>query len=112
MIHDFLPNCHGFCRLFGGLVADIRRKAPWYLSDFRDGLHIQCLASAFFMYFGCLVPMVMFGGLLGIVTENNIVSLLFVILNLLSTSLMLITVHQRPSINDVALCDYALCDGF
>ena len=28
-------------RLFGGLMADIRRKLPWYLSDFTDAFHIQ-----------------------------------------------------------------------
>ena len=28
-------------RLFGGLMADIRRKLPWYVSDFTDAFHIQ-----------------------------------------------------------------------
>ena len=28
-------------RLFGGLMADIKRKAPWYISDFTDALNIQ-----------------------------------------------------------------------
>ena len=28
-------------RLFGGLVADVRRKLPWYRSDFTDALNIQ-----------------------------------------------------------------------
>ena len=28
-------------RLFGGLMDDIRRKAPWYVSDFTDALNIQ-----------------------------------------------------------------------
>ena len=30
-------------RLFGGLMADIRRKLPWYVSDFTDAFHIQVL---------------------------------------------------------------------
>ena len=62
------------CRLFGGLIADIKRKAPWYLSDYTDALHPQCIASLFFMYFACLAPIVTFGGLLGDATDNNIVS--------------------------------------
>ena len=28
-------------RLFGGLMDDIKRKAPWYISDFTDALNIQ-----------------------------------------------------------------------
>ena len=51
-------------RLFGGLINDIRRKAPFYLSDYRDGLSVQCIASFFFLYFACLTPIVTFGGLL------------------------------------------------
>ena len=60
-------------RLFGGLVGDIRRKAPFYLSDFKDALHIQCLASFVFLYFACLTPIITFGGLLGQATDNNMV---------------------------------------
>ena len=33
-------------RLFGGLMADIKRKAPWYLSDFTDALNIQVFISS------------------------------------------------------------------
>ena len=36
-------------RLFGGLIDDVKRKAPFYLSDFKDGVSIQSLASFFFM---------------------------------------------------------------
>ena len=50
------------------------RKAPWYFSDFKDALHLQCLASFFFMYFACLTPIVTFGGLLDTATDHNIVS--------------------------------------
>ncbi|CAD5120156.1 DgyrCDS8731 [Dimorphilus gyrociliatus] len=59
-------------KLFGGLVQDVRRKAPFYLSDLKDCLHSQCIASIFFMYFACLTPIVTFGGLLGEATEDNI----------------------------------------
>ncbi|BHF83645.1 Sodium bicarbonate cotransporter 3 [Sparganum proliferum] len=55
-------------RLFGGLVADLKRRAPHYLSDFTDAIHIQCFASFFFLYFACLAPIITFGGLLSTVT--------------------------------------------
>uniref|UniRef100_A0A158RAE0 Anion exchange protein n=1 Tax=Taenia asiatica TaxID=60517 RepID=A0A158RAE0_TAEAS len=54
--------------LFGGLIRDIKRRAPSYLSDFTDALHIQCFASFFFLYFACLTPIITFGGLLSNVT--------------------------------------------
>lgn len=60
-------------RLFGGLKNDIKRKAPWYLSDFKDALALQSVASIFFLYFACLTPIITFGGLLGEATGNNIV---------------------------------------
>ncbi|UYV73777.1 SLC4A7 [Cordylochernes scorpioides] len=59
-------------RLFGGLMDDIRRKLPWFLSDFRDAFALQSLASIFFLYFACLTPIITFGGLLGEATDNNI----------------------------------------
>ena len=81
LLHDLSPMewkliMFVCCRLFGGLRADIRRKAPWYLSDLKDALHVQCVASFFFMYFACLTPIITFGGLLGAATENNIVSII------------------------------------
>lgn len=36
-----------------------------YLSDFKDGLNFQCVATFFFVYFACLSPAITFGGLLG-----------------------------------------------
>ena len=63
-----------YCRIFGGLRADIKRKSRVYLSDFKDCLHVQCIASVFFMYFACLTPIITFGGLLGAATDNNMVS--------------------------------------
>lgn len=63
-----------FIRLFGGLREDIKRKAPFYISDFKDALHIQCFASFVFLYFACLTPIITFGGLLGDATNNNMVS--------------------------------------
>ncbi|XP_045177681.2 sodium bicarbonate cotransporter 3-like isoform X2 [Mercenaria mercenaria] len=57
-------------RLFGGLLQDIKRKIPFYLSDFKDALHIQCVASFFFLFLATLTPNVTFGGLLGHATDN------------------------------------------
>lgn len=57
-------------RLFGGLVADVQRKAKWYYSDFKDGLHLQCVASIVFLYLATLTPNVTFGGLLGQATDQ------------------------------------------
>lgn len=58
-------------RLFGGLIDDIKRKIPFYASDFKDALHVQCIASFIFLYFACLTPIITFGGLLGDATDNN-----------------------------------------
>lgn len=60
-------------RLFGGLILDIKRKAPFYLSDFKDGMSIQCVASFLFLYCACMSPVITFGGLLGEATEGRIV---------------------------------------
>ncbi|XP_055642605.1 electroneutral sodium bicarbonate exchanger 1 isoform X15 [Toxorhynchites rutilus septentrionalis] len=62
-------------RLFGGLVNDLKRKRPFYLSDFKDGLSLQCVASWIFLYFACLSPIITFGGLLGSATGNNIAAM-------------------------------------
>lgn len=52
-------------RPFGGLVRDIRRRYPKYLSDFKDALNSQCMAAVIFIYFAALSPAITFGGLLG-----------------------------------------------
>ncbi|CAL1547649.1 unnamed protein product [Lymnaea stagnalis] len=57
-------------RLFGGLIADVKRKLIFYASDFKDSLHIQCVASIIFMYLVTLAPNVTFGGLLGLATDQ------------------------------------------
>ncbi|XP_053386313.1 electrogenic sodium bicarbonate cotransporter 1-like isoform X3 [Mercenaria mercenaria] len=59
-------------RLFGGLIQDIKRKAPFYVSDFKDALHVQTLASFMFLYFACLTPIITFGGLLADATKNDL----------------------------------------
>ncbi|TMW54862.1 hypothetical protein DOY81_000095 [Sarcophaga bullata] len=62
-------------RLFGGLINDIKRKAPWYLSDFTEALSMQCVASWIFLYFACLSPIITFGGLLSQATGKNMAAM-------------------------------------
>ncbi|XP_055839112.1 sodium bicarbonate cotransporter 3 isoform X8 [Episyrphus balteatus] len=62
-------------RLFGGLINDFKRKAPWYWSDFTDALSLQCVASWIFLYFACLSPIITFGGLLGEATGKNMAAM-------------------------------------
>ena len=52
-------------RPFGGLIRDVRRRYPKYLSDFKDALNAQCAAAVIFIYFAALSPAITFGGLLG-----------------------------------------------
>ena len=59
-------------RLFGGLLADIRRRWPWYLNDFRDGLNGKCAASVLFLTMACLAPAVTFGGVMAVQTHGQI----------------------------------------
>ncbi|XP_051016323.1 electroneutral sodium bicarbonate exchanger 1 [Acomys russatus] len=66
------PELERTGRLFGGLLLDVKRKAPWYWSDYRDALSLQCLASFLFLYCACMSPVITFGGLLGEATEGRI----------------------------------------
>uniref|UniRef100_A0A8C2EI69 Anion exchange protein n=1 Tax=Cyprinus carpio TaxID=7962 RepID=A0A8C2EI69_CYPCA len=70
--HHTGPELQRTGRIFGGLVLDVKRKAPFYWSDVRDALSLQCLASILFLYCACMSPVITFGGLLGEATKNNI----------------------------------------
>uniref|UniRef100_A0A3B3WCL0 Uncharacterized protein n=1 Tax=Poecilia mexicana TaxID=48701 RepID=A0A3B3WCL0_9TELE len=59
-------------RLFGGLIQDVTRRYPQYLSDIQDALNPQCMAAIIFIYFAALSPAITFGGLLGEKTEGLI----------------------------------------
>ncbi|CAG9862745.1 unnamed protein product, partial [Phyllotreta striolata] len=61
--------------LFGGLRNDIRRKLPFYWSDFKEALAMQCVASWIFLYFACLSPIITFGGLLSEATGKNMAAM-------------------------------------
>ncbi|MEM9113641.1 MAG: PTS sugar transporter subunit IIA [Myxococcota bacterium] len=59
-------------RFAGGLLGDLRRRRPHYLSDFLDGLHPKALAATLFLYFACIAPTVAFGGLMHQLTQGSI----------------------------------------
>uniref|UniRef100_A0A670YQ28 Anion exchange protein n=1 Tax=Pseudonaja textilis TaxID=8673 RepID=A0A670YQ28_PSETE len=66
------PELQRTGKLFGGLILDIKRKAPWYWSDYKDALNLQCLASFLFLYCASMSPVITFGGLLGEATDGQI----------------------------------------
>ena len=57
-------------KLFGGLVADIKRCFPDYVSDFTDGFNTKSIGSTLFLFFACLAPAIAFGGLLSVLTNG------------------------------------------
>ncbi|XP_034023026.1 anion exchange protein 2b [Thalassophryne amazonica] len=59
-------------RPFGGLIRDVRRRYPKYISDFKDALNTQCMAALIFIYFAVLASTITFGGLLGEKTDGLI----------------------------------------
>ncbi|CAI5784836.1 electrogenic sodium bicarbonate cotransporter 1 isoform X3 [Podarcis lilfordi] len=68
---------HGDCeelqrtgRFCGGLIKDIKRKAPFFASDFYDAFNIQALSAILFIYLATVTNAITFGGLLGDATDN------------------------------------------
>ncbi|XP_064098024.1 anion exchange protein 3-like isoform X2 [Macrobrachium nipponense] len=61
---------HG--KLFYGMIQDIKIRYPKYLSDIKDGISSQVLATAFFIFFACLSPAITFGGMYGDQMDNLI----------------------------------------
>lgn len=59
-------------RLFGGISDDIRRRAPHYLSDFKDGFHSKVAGTTLFLFFAALANAIAFGALTGLLTGNEI----------------------------------------
>ena len=59
-------------RFAGGLMDDLRRRLPHYLSDFKDGFHSKVLGSTLFLFFACLANTIAFGGLTGFMTGGEI----------------------------------------
>lgn len=59
-------------KLFGGIMADLKRCLPDYVSDFTDGLTSKSLGSVLFLFFACLAPAIAFGGLLSELTNGEL----------------------------------------
>lgn len=51
-------------RPFGGLVNDVRRRYPKYISDITDGFNFQTVACIIFIYFAAVSGAIAFGGIL------------------------------------------------
>jgi hypothetical protein len=63
-----------FC---GGLIADIKRRAPYYKSDWTDAFasseqRAKTLSSTAFLFFACLSAALSFGTLFGEFTEQQL----------------------------------------
>jgi len=56
----------------GGLRNDLKRRAPLYVDDFKQGFHPKVLASILFLFFACIANAIAFGGLTGLVTGGEI----------------------------------------
>lgn len=70
--HHVPPELQRTGRFAGGFIEDIKRRLPYYGSDFSDGLNSKSIASVFFLFFACLAPAVAFGGLLSVLTGGAI----------------------------------------
>ena len=66
---DGLTYTGRFC---GGLIQDIRRRLPYYRSDFIDGMNMKSLGSTLYLFFACLAPAVTFGGVMAVLTNGEI----------------------------------------
>lgn len=62
-------DVHGFA---AGVLGDLRRRLPFYASDFLDGLHTKTVAATLFLLFACVAPAVAFGGLMAALTGGEI----------------------------------------
>ncbi|ODN05154.1 Anion exchange protein 3 [Orchesella cincta] len=57
---------------FGGLYNDIKRRLPFYVSDYTDAFNFQCFSTIVFMYFASIGFVITFAGLMGEKTKNLI----------------------------------------
>ncbi len=84
---------------FGGLIHDIRRRYPHYISDLKDALDMQCIAAVIFIYFAALSPTITFGGLLGKMKMQKTKNLDFMSFSFLCSDDVFFTVstHRRKN---------------
>ena len=76
-----------------GIARDYKARIPFYLSDIKDGLNVQCLAVTLFLFFACLSPAVGFGALYGVATDGAIGTGEFLLMREDSVNLR----YQRPT---------------
>ncbi|KAJ1438400.1 HCO3 transporter family-domain-containing protein [Ochromonadaceae sp. CCMP2298] len=55
-----------------GIADDFKRRAPYYLSDWADGLHLKVLSSTFFIFFTSMAPAITFSLLLSRETDGQV----------------------------------------
>lgn len=70
VVCGWIMNLCLWSRFCGGLFLDIKRKLPWFPSDFYEGFHLQSISAVLFIYLGCITNAITFGGLLGDATDN------------------------------------------
>ena len=56
---------------FVEMRADLRRRAPHYWSDWRDGFTSKTLSSTFFMFFTSIAPAITFAAVLDTETKED-----------------------------------------
>lgn len=104
-------------RLFGGIMADLKRRLPHYGSDFKDGFNAKSIGSTLFLFFACLAPAIAFGGLLSVMTEGSIGAMEMIVATAIAGILYSLTAAQPltilgstgPVIIFMGLL-YSLCD--
>jgi hypothetical protein len=52
---------------------DVKRKLPFFVSDFTDCFNLQCIATTLYIYLVSLCSLVAFGGMLGQKTGESMV---------------------------------------
>mmetsp|Transcript_62010 Transcript_62010/g.115096 ORF Transcript_62010/g.115096 Transcript_62010/m.115096 type:complete len:596 (+) Transcript_62010:71-1858(+) len=75
-------------RFCGGLIADVKRRGPYFLSDWTDAFRPSnmqlVISTVYFLFFVCLSPALAFGTLMGEATDNQ----LGVVETLMSTAMV------------------------
>jgi mannitol/fructose-specific phosphotransferase system IIA component (Ntr-type) len=56
----------------GGLIADVRRRLPHFVDDFKQGLSARSLAATVFLFFACFTGALTFGGIMAEATGGTI----------------------------------------
>ncbi|MDF1661872.1 MAG: carbonic anhydrase, partial [Planctomycetota bacterium] len=59
-------------RFTGGLIDDIKRRWPYYIKDYLEGLNLKTLAATIFMFFACITATITFGSVMAVETAGQI----------------------------------------